>query len=424
MVTFTNHIVEKEQLSISKTIHRFAFTAFIFSMISTVLYFFLELYYAASIVFVIGLLFQVIVYLNRLNLQMHARVLAIITTNLGVLFFSPYIGFSAGIYLYIFTAPQLVYLLFKRKQKRLIYMCISFNFITCLFIFIINHFKLVKPIDLDTSLTTALYALNLIFSLIFSYVLVSIFAKNNETFIDMLVDSNHQLEEQQDALKNEIIEKNKINLELKQSIKDKEVLLSEVHHRVKNNLALVSGLLELENLFVKDKSVAEVLKNSKNRIKSIALLHEKLYENKHFDRINIGEYVSDLIHFIELSYSNKTKKIFIRSEIDTIFMDMEFALPFSLLINELITNSYKHAFINQDEGTISIKISQPLQNICFEFQDDGIGYNIEEGLNNETIGMNLMNAFINQLEANIIPKDKEQKGCCLRLNFKNESQFV
>jgi two-component sensor histidine kinase len=423
MINSIKHIIEKEENSISKTIHRFAYTAFVFSMISTVLYIVLKLYYPALIVFSIGILFQIIVYLNKLNLQMHARVFAIITTNLGVLFFSPYIGFDAGVYLYIFMAPQLVYLLFKRKQKRLIYLCMSFNFITCFLIFIINHYQLVQPIQLDISLTAFLYSVNLLFSLIFSFVLASIFAKNNETFIDMLVDSNQQLEEQQEALKNEIIEKNKLNLELKQSVKDKEVLLSEVHHRVKNNLALVSGLLELENLFVKDKTVAEVLKNSKNRIKSIAMLHEKLYENKHFDRINIGEYVTDLIRFIELSYMNKTKKISINSEIDPIFMDMEFALPFSLMINELITNSFKHAFVKQESGTITIRISQPLSNICFEYQDDGVGFDIEKALYNDSIGMSLMNAFVRQLDAQIISKDSKLKGCSLTLAFKNESNF-
>jgi len=118
--------------------------------------------------------------------------------------------------------------------------------------------------------------------------------------------------------------------------------LSEIHHRVKNNLAVVTALMELQTFYLKDDKTIQILKESQNRIKSIALLHEKLYENKSLKFVDVALYTSELIHFIKQSISNKG--ILIHTNIDEINLEMASAMPFGLMLNELITNSYKYAF--------------------------------------------------------------------------------
>lgn len=419
-MTSFGQIQEKENKTINKTIHRFSLACAIFSLFSSMFYFYIKLLYPAFIVLVIGCLFLFIIFLNKKEQQNLARVIAIVTTNLGVLFFSPYIGFDGGIYLYIFVGPQLIFLLFKRQQKKWIYFCIAVNFLTSLAVFLIHRYDLIQSIPIDVKYIHILYNVNFIFSLIFSFILTAIFAKNNDIYIDMLIDANQSLNNQQEILIIEIAEKNKMNLALEKSVKEKEVLLSEVHHRVKNNLAIISSLLELENLFVKEKTVSDILKDSKNRVKSIALLHEKLYQHQNFDKIDVQNYIKELIHFIELSYSNEQKNISITTEIEPIFLTMELALPFSLLINELITNSYKHAFVGRECGKITIGLKQQKENIYLTYSDDGVGFDLNESINEDSIGMNLLTAFIGQLEGELEDHTKKGDGCNIVLHFKEE----
>jgi two-component sensor histidine kinase len=411
-------IDEKEDSIIVKTIHRFALTTSVFSFISGSAYFALGYLFPCIIVTIIGLLFLLIAYLNKKSKPLLARVLAIITTNLGVLFFSPYIGFEAGIYLYLFTAPLLVYLLFKTKQKRQIYFCIFINLTTCFSIYLIDKYQVIESVGLKSNDIQLIFNVNFIFSFLFSIVLVSIFAKNNETYVDMLVDINQTLTNQQEILKVEIEEKNRINVELEKSVNEKITLLAEVHHRVKNNLAVVSGLLELENLFVKEKNVSEVLKNSKNRIKSIALLHEKLYEDKNFEKIDYQTYIKDLVRFIQLSFSQESKNITIELNVNHFLFSMEIAQPLSLLINELITNSYKHAFKNVENSTISIILAKKNDEIVFIYRDNGVGFDILKQDENDSIGMNLIHSFIDQLDGKLEDNTKLGEGCKLIISFK------
>ena len=234
----------------------------------------------------------------------------------------------------------------------------------------------------------------------------------------MLIDVNKTLTNQQEILKNEIEEKNRINVELEKSVNEKITLLAEVHHRVKNNLAVVSGLLELENLYIKEKKISEVLKNSKNRIKSIALLHEKLYEDKSFEKVDYQIYISDLVRFIKLSYSQESKNITIDLNIEHFLFSMEIAQPLSLLINELITNSYKHAFKNVENGAISIILAKKNDEIVLEYKDNGVGFDLSKLIENDSIGMNLIHSFVDQLDGKLEDNTKIGEGCKLIISFK------
>lgn len=410
-------INNKGRATIIKTIRQFSLTIFLFSGVSAVFYLMLKMYQPAIIVTVIGLLFLLIYYFNQKNQHAIARIIAIIATNLGVLLFSVYLGFNTGFYLYLFASPQLIYLMFKLRQKKLVYTCIGINLFTFLIIFLIDNYKYIKPQELTPNIISLIYSLNFGLSLILSFILVAIFAKNNKVYIDLLKEANEELGIQQEVLKIEIKEKNQVNIELQKSIKEKDVLLAEVHHRVKNNLAVVSGLLDLQNVFVKEKVISDILKDSKNRIKSIALLHEKLYVHKDLDKIDVKEYINELIYFIKLSYQQKSINIQIEADIESIQLSMETALPFSLLVNELITNSYKHAFFGKEEGKINIDFKTEGEFLMFKYKDDGLGFDFDEKLKKDSIGTNLINAFASQLNGEFINNTKLGSGCEMILRF-------
>jgi two-component sensor histidine kinase len=411
-------INNKGRATIIKTIRQFSLTTCLFSCISAIFYLIFEMYQPAIIVSFIGLLFLLIFYFNKINKHTIARVIAIIATNLGILLFSIYLSFDTGFYLYLFASPQLIYLLFKLRQKKLVYICIGINLITFALIFLIDRYQIIKPQELTPDLISLLYSLNFGLSLILSLILVAIFAKNNKIYIDLLKEANEELEEQQGVLKIEIQEKNQFNIELQKSIKEKDVLLAEVHHRVKNNLAVVAGLLDLQNIFIKEKAISDILKDSKNRIKSIALLHEKLYVHKDLDKIDVKEYINDLVYFIKLSYQKKNIDIKIETNIESIQLYMETALPFSLLVNELVTNSYKHAFLGKETGTIIIDIKIEDKFLIFKYKDDGAGFDFDEKLKSDSIGTNLINAFASQLNGEFINNTKLGIGCEMILRFK------
>jgi two-component sensor histidine kinase len=415
-----NKLIEIESKSsetIAKTIHRFAVTTSLLSILSMIAYLFMGYYYLAFSVALIGLLFCGVIYLNKKSMYSLARVTMILAANIGVFLFSTHLGFKSGIFLYIFACPQLIYLAFHVNQKSQILISLIISGITFVSIFIVDYYKILNSIHLNPNELKIIYGINFISSFIFTVMLIRVFATNNENYIEMLKTANISLEGQQLSLQNEIDEKIKINLELEKSITEKEMLLSEVHHRVKNNLAVISGLLDLENLFVKEKSTSDILKDSKNRIKSIALLHEKLYKHDNLDRIDIKSYIKELIYFVQLSYSNDSKEIEINANIDSIEFNMETALPFSLFINELITNSYKHAFKEGENGIISLKLDKIDNSYIFEYTDNGIGYNINQLQENDSIGINLLNAFTEQLEGKLTDNTIEGKGCNISLQF-------
>ena len=401
-----------------KTINRFTLTTCIFAVFSAVLYFYLEMYQLTLFTSIIGVLYFVVYILNRKAYHSLTRVMAIVVSNIGVILFSTYLGFNSGIYLYLFASPQLIYLLFRGDQKLNIYFTLGFTLSTFFIVYAIEHFNLIEHTIQNESVVQIIYGINFVFSMIFGIVLVAIFAKNNDTFIELLKESNTSLENQKENLKNEIESKSNINKQLEKSIREKEVLLSEVHHRVKNNLAVISGLLELQNIYVKDKVVSDILTDSKNRIKTIALLHEKLYQHHDLNKIDFQKYISELIGFIQLSYSKSSKSVQIIQEVEQVDFSMESALPFSLFIHELITNSFKHAFEGKENGIITIRLGKMDTGYNFHYADNGIGFDPEKVADKNSIGINLINAFTEQLDGELIEYTEIGKGCNISLTFK------
>jgi two-component sensor histidine kinase len=406
--------------AIIKTINRFCYAIALSAILDIFLYAFMGLYAICGVLVVVGALFLWFVYLNKKSYYKISRAAIIITTNIGVIVFSAFLGFKLGIFFFLFATPHLTYLLYNFKERFSIFLCFLSYLITFITIYLIDNYQLYPSIALSQSNVNIIYTVNFSVSLILSFILITFFASNNNTVSEMLIDANKSLQDKQINLENEIAEKSKINTELGRTLKDKEILLSEIHHRVKNNLAVISGLIELQTFYVKDEKASAILKESRNRIKSIAVLHEKFYESKNLEKIEIRSYVDELIYFIKLSFSSQQKNITITTQIEDIELSMTYALPFSLLLNELITNSYKHAFKNKDNGNITISFIKYQDKLVLNFKDDGCGFDLSKVNKDNSLGMNLIEAFSLQLKAETTCTSEANKGTEFILKFKQE----
>lgn len=186
---------------------------------------------------------------------------------------------------------------------------------------------------------------------------------------------------------------------LKEIVKEKDVLLAEVHHRTKNNLALVSSMLNLQRHQVNDESFKEILQDCSNRIHSIASIHHRLYENGDFTHIDMGAHLLGLVHEIKRTVFPTEASIQLRVDVDSIFLSVQKAIPVALIVNELVTNSAKHAFPS-GKGTIEVRVKMINQQIIFMVADDGIGYTKKSTTDSTTgMGMTIIESLADQLDA-------------------------
>ncbi|GAB4314457.1 MAG: hypothetical protein Kow0019_14210 [Methanobacteriaceae archaeon] len=188
-------------------------------------------------------------------------------------------------------------------------------------------------------------------------------------------------------------------IEVIRSLNEKEVLLKEIHHRVKNNLQIISSLLNLQSNFIKDQEYLAVFRESQNRIKSMALIHEQLYQSRDLTHINFEEYMNDIVNHLIHAYATDLRRINIIKKIENVAMGIETAIPCGLIINEIISNALKHAFPNKQSGEVKIKFETVDNEYILTISDNGIGlpkdFDIEKS---KSLGLKLVNILITQIE--------------------------
>ncbi|HMB97136.1 MAG TPA: PAS domain S-box protein [Balneolaceae bacterium] len=218
------------------------------------------------------------------------------------------------------------------------------------------------------------------------------------------------------AIARDITERKKAEQKIKESLKEKEILLAEIHHRVKNNLAVITGLLELQVQNTDNDEAKTVLRDSQLRINSMALIHEKLYESDNLSLIQFGKYIGELIDVIADSHITKEKPIEIDIESDPIEFTITQAIPCGLLMNEIVTNALKHAFEGRKSGKIVISLKKEGDVIQLVISDNGVGLpdNFEE-MKVKSLGMTLIYTLASQLNADMNIESGE--GTVYRLTF-------
>jgi PAS domain S-box-containing protein len=189
---------------------------------------------------------------------------------------------------------------------------------------------------------------------------------------------------------------------LRATVKEKEILLKEVHHRVKNNLQVISSILSLQASYVDDKKTLDILKESQDRIKTMSFVHERLYQNPDFSSIKIGDYILSLVKDLIYSYKTDNQNIKLETKFDPIYLDLDQAIPCGLIINELVSNALKHAYTKTKSGVLSISITNKKNNISLMISDNGIGMPKDINTNSTgTLGFQLVHALVDQLDAQI-----------------------
>jgi two-component sensor histidine kinase len=205
---------------------------------------------------------------------------------------------------------------------------------------------------------------------------------------------------------------------LKKSLHEKEVLLKEVHHRVKNNLQVITSLLKLQSQHVSDPELLYIIKETQNRIMAMSFAHQKLYQSKNFSEVDFCEYLKKIVSQIVHIFGTESKNIKISINSESVKLGIETAIPCGMLVNEIITNSVKHAFPNNEKGEIKISFrKEDGNNYGLTVGDNGIGMsgkiNIAEA---KTLGLQLIETLARQIDAKLELHGK--KGMEYRITFK------
>jgi PAS domain S-box-containing protein len=213
----------------------------------------------------------------------------------------------------------------------------------------------------------------------------------------------------------DISQKTKLQEEIQKSLEEKTILLGEIHHRVKNNLAIISGLLDLQALETKSEEISSIVLNMGQRIKSIAGVHELLYKSKDFSNIPFIEYVDILLKNVNNTLHNSKSVAFDISIDDSVIININQAVPVGLLMNELITNSFKYAFHEVDKPKITFSMKFLKGTYHAEYSDNGPGIDLESIEASGSLGFTLIQTLLAQIAANYT--FKSDNGFKLAFNF-------
>lgn len=202
------------------------------------------------------------------------------------------------------------------------------------------------------------------------------------------------------------------------NLEQKEVLLREIHHRVKNSLAIVSGLLHLQEGNSESPEAKRVLQDSQARIQSVALVHEKLYKTESLSEIKLNNYIQDLVETIHKTFTDYKEGVELKFEMEEVMLETARVVPCGLLINELVVNAYKHAFTKDKRGELLIKLKQAGNDIVLIVSDNGPG--LPPGFdqtNDESMGAMLINSFAAHLKANMQVQNRKSGGAEYTFTF-------
>ena len=214
----------------------------------------------------------------------------------------------------------------------------------------------------------------------------------------------------------DLTNKNEIELKLRKLLNEKEVLLKEVHHRVKNNLQVISSILNLQSSYVKDQMTLDILRESQNRIKAMSFIHESLYRSDDFSFVNFSSYINSLSSNLVQTYIIKHANINLELDLGDVNLSLDQAIPCGLIINELVSNSIKYAFPFNRSGKIRIELIKQGNKINLKVSDNGVG--LPDNLdveNTDTLGLQLVYILVSQLDGDI--KVINKKGTTFLFNF-------
>jgi PAS domain S-box-containing protein len=219
------------------------------------------------------------------------------------------------------------------------------------------------------------------------------------------------------AVGRDITELKRNEEQIKASLKEKDALLKEIHHRVKNNLQIISSILSLQEAKVDDMANREILRDSRDRIRSMALIHEKLYGSHNLSSIDFSEYIASLLSHLSSSYGGNSGRIAVRTDIESLSLNIDVAIPLGLMMNEIVTNSFKHAFPGEAPGEIFVELHKVKdEKYLLAIGDNGVGmpadFDIER---TSSLGLQLVQALSQQINSQVTIE--HEKGTVFKIAF-------
>jgi len=207
------------------------------------------------------------------------------------------------------------------------------------------------------------------------------------------------------------------NVYIQKTLSEKETLIKEIHHRVKNNLQFVSSLLNLQARQVEDEKTLSILKEGQNRVRSMALIHQNLYQEQNLTGIEIKKYFEVLIQSLFQSYNISPGRIQLQSNIDPMQLDVDTMIPLGLIVNELISNALKYAFPDERHGLIKVSLVEESGTLVLLVSDNGIGIHTDhKGQLGNSFGYRLIQAFKTQLDAKLEIETDQGTSVTLKIN--------
>ncbi|MDD1763722.1 MAG: PAS domain S-box protein [Methanobacteriaceae archaeon] len=204
--------------------------------------------------------------------------------------------------------------------------------------------------------------------------------------------------------------------QIKASLKEKEVLLREVHHRVKNNLQIISSLMSLQSRYVKDETALKMFRESKNRVRAMSLIHEQLYQSPDLNRISFGDYIERIAQQLFRFYEVEGNGVELEIDVDELFLNLDTSIPLGLIVNELVSNSLKHAFTNGRNGKVSIQLQSQGEKNILTVSDDGIGLPSDFDIaNTDSLGLHIVQTLTLQLRGTL--DIKKSPGAQFKITF-------
>jgi PAS domain S-box-containing protein len=242
--------------------------------------------------------------------------------------------------------------------------------------------------------------------------------KLNQELEKLVKERTIELENTNVNLQNEITERTKAEEYIKHQLEEREILLKEIHHRVKNNMQVIISILNLQASFIKNKKIISILQDSQSRIKAMALIHEKLYQTKDFSNINFSEYVTNLVKYLFTSYKSPKQEVEYEILTDPYPISIDTTISLGLITNELVSNSFKYAFAGETSGRIEVSLKKyDERHLIFSMKDNGKGLPPEfDYKNTESLGLQLVCLLTEQIQGELDVKSSD-KGTSFSVIF-------
>ena len=213
----------------------------------------------------------------------------------------------------------------------------------------------------------------------------------------------------------ETSEKLKVKTALEHTLEEQKVLMQEVNHRVKNNLAIISSLMNLQSEKAKDDYHRGLFQESRNRLDSIAVVHQLLYQSESYSNINFKFYIEEILNNLAASFHDPDKEIRILKGINDITLGLSTAIPLALIVNELVTNSYKHAFAEMEEGVIEISLIENNKRVFLKIRDNGPGFD-PGAVATSSVGLDILEGLVEQIDAKMTHSNNNGSGYEISFN--------